>query len=468
MLRDKITENDSENTVSDTVNVISSEDLTLIDNLPSKGFSLFSSKQPLNLVLKTNKHCRQSLFHIALPYLAKDPVCFKQFTFKNRILGKDEPTMKYKKRPDKWRSTLHWGQLKLLECEITLLMIMRAIRAILKSVACKGKSVLVVYAGAAPGEHIPILAEMFPTYDFHCYDPASYCNQLKNYALKSVGRIILTNGYFDKECANKYVERCDNKYENLVFISDIRTADPRIQSDEIVENCIEKDMFRQKEWCLIINPDISMLKFRLPWKKGVTEYLSGKILKQTFAPTTSTESRLIITRDDLNFMRDNGLTKYDNQTYEMQLMYHNTITRSYLYNHPIKNVPGLDHCYDCTSLVLTMKNYYQSSGCNLSDEQLSSKLTEFINGITNNGRDLATRYRPSSTRQKNQFSSRIHIDKNGNDKFQLIQGSRSRNRGRSRGRNRGQGKGRNRGRGKGRGGRSRGRGREWSRNKKTT
>ena len=54
----------------------------------------------------------------------------------------------------------HLGQLKLLLSEVEFL------------TPFYGKQMRVVYAGAAPGVHVPILAEMFSTMHFVLVDPA--------------------------------------------------------------------------------------------------------------------------------------------------------------------------------------------------------------------------------------------------------------------------------------------------------
>eukprot|EP00450_Noctiluca_scintillans_P014418 CAMPEP_0194489566 /NCGR_PEP_ID=MMETSP0253-20130528/9064_1 /TAXON_ID=2966 /ORGANISM="Noctiluca scintillans" /LENGTH=48 /DNA_ID= /DNA_START= /DNA_END= /DNA_ORIENTATION= len=42
-----------------------------------------------------------------------------------------------------------------------------------------------------------------------------------------------------------------------------------------VERCVEQDMTRQRAWVEELRPDLSMLKFRLPWGPGETRYLRG-------------------------------------------------------------------------------------------------------------------------------------------------------------------------------------------------
>lgn len=41
-----------------------------------------------------------------------------------------------------------------------------------------------------------------------------------------------------------------------------------------------------------------MLKFRLPWRPGETEYLAGEVRLQPYAKPRSTETRLLVTVRD--------------------------------------------------------------------------------------------------------------------------------------------------------------------------
>jgi hypothetical protein len=81
---------------------------------------------------------------------------------------------------------IHWGQRKLLMCEIEFL--------------CKhAKSGdTVVYAGAAPGRHILTLAELlFPELDFQLYDPAPF-------NIRPSRNVGIHQECFTRECAQKF------------------------------------------------------------------------------------------------------------------------------------------------------------------------------------------------------------------------------------------------------------------------
>lgn len=159
--------------------------------------------------------------------------------------------------------------------------------------------------------------------------------------------------YFTDEIAKSYSNR-----EDVLFISDIR----RVGFGKNAEKYIIGDMKMQMDWCQIMKPKASMLKFRLPYSAGETEYLSGDVRLQTRGPLTTTETRLIST----DFTK---MTKYNNTEYEEKMFYINTILREWQYysydgkeptNDKCKSnskSEGLDHCFDCALEYLIWKDY---------------------------------------------------------------------------------------------------------------
>ena len=158
----------------------------------------------------------------------------------------------------------------------------------------------VVYAGAAPGCHTPLLADMFPAVDFVLVDPVRFDSRLEGHP-----RVELRRGLFTAEMAAEFAGRDD-----VLFVSDIRT----MPNDDA--HCAA-DMALQQAWVLQIQPLACMLKFRLPWAPGGTEYLDGRVFLQPYAQTRSTESRLIWERGD-------GQRCWDHTEYEEQMFAWNT------------------------------------------------------------------------------------------------------------------------------------------------
>lgn len=120
-------------------------------------------------------------------------------------------------------------------------------------------------------------------------------------------------------------------------------------------------MERQQQWHLLMRPMRSMLKFRLSWCKGITNYLDGDIYLPIWGPTATTESRLI------THAQHGKMKNYDNIKYESQMFHFNTVTRVGRYKHPVGNDvhechvigDGLCHCYDCTAEVTVLMQYLQ-------------------------------------------------------------------------------------------------------------
>lgn len=235
---------------------------------------------------------------------------------------------------------------------------------------------LVVYAGAAPGTHINYLANLFPHVDFLLVDPSDFCarpveedEETTNLADRTPFlssppqvsfrptaatttttiatatatvattattataatkasltrrrlRIRIRQEFFtDDVCRQVLAENRD-----ILFISDIRTADPKVLSVTQVEEAISHDMQLQMGWHRLLNARASMLKFRLPWDGGKTTYLDGDIYLPVWGRETTTECRLVVRRG-----ADTKI--YDNRRYEEQMFYFNRVTRVEYYDH---------------------------------------------------------------------------------------------------------------------------------------
>lgn len=245
------------------------------------------------------------------------------------------PRLKYQPRDHKKevRLNIHVGQRKLLLSEIEFLTFYGHL------------SNTVIYAGAAGGTHIHYLSVLFPDHEFHCWDPAPF-------RLERTPRIHLYNEYFTKHTAKQIAEKYP---KGVLFIGDIRTnaTDLKDGDDGKWDPEIMINMRDQELWISIMKPLMSMIKFRLPYEPGQTEYLDGQIRFQCWAPLNSTETRLIT----------NGSVtrKYDHTQYE-EIMYHfNKVTRGNWFEYPTvlqgPQITGLDHCYDCVAEMYILLQY---------------------------------------------------------------------------------------------------------------
>jgi hypothetical protein len=200
----------------------------------------------------------------------------------------------------------------------------------------------VVYAGAAPGIHIPVLSDMFPSHRFHLYDSSVFHVRATDFILLNKRR------FEDSDCKLWSQQPC-------IFISDIRTLGA--QSPVPDESDVRNDMELQRNWVLKIKPRASMLKFRLPWDKGFSEYLDGELRFQAYAPKRSTETRLWVT-DPASFK----MSQYDHCEYEEKLSHYNQHFRGAL--HPRTRLFNqgrmIDRCGDCAVETLIIKEYIKT------------------------------------------------------------------------------------------------------------
>lgn len=286
-----------------------------------------------------------------------------------RVLPDDFPQEKYRSRgPTESKTTIHFGQRKLHLSEVEFLNIVTS------KLDVKKQKVVMIYAGAAPGVHTKLLSTMFPFVEFVLVDPNPF--KIKN----EPPYITIYNEYFTDEIAHRFRK----EYADYIrlFVSDIRTGDPTTMTPEEVENRVDIDMEWQQDWHKIMEPMLSMFKFRLPYvgddpkRKRTKDYLDGDIQLQIWAPQSSSETRLIVKGDA-------GMKTYDCVKYENQLFRFNIHERVMCYPHDIINIPGIDCCYDCRAEIHVHEEYKKAIS-------KINKLCE-INGITYKGQKIKLR-----------------------------------------------------------------------------
>lgn len=258
-----------------------------------------------------------------------------KYTAKDRLLDLSKQK-KYERRTYEYKPALHWGQLKLFLSEVEFL------TKVYQLASSQSKEIWFVYAGAAPGHHIKFLSELFPTIHFELYDP-------NKFVVKDSVMIKTHVQFFMDDDAKYWAEQKD---KFVVFCSDIRT-------EPATHENIVRNMNMQLEWWKIMNPELSMFKFRLPWELGTTEYPDGEIYIQAYPGPTSSETRLICKKNA-------ELKMYDNTQYEDACFYHNSETRVRKYQTILGNLvlarDGLDMCYDCASFIYIMQEYLKVMG----------------------------------------------------------------------------------------------------------
>jgi hypothetical protein len=279
------------------------------------------------------------------------------FDFKENewlVVGDGCGSQKYFSRADRVKKAVKWGQLKLFTSELQFLNKYWDSDAIPEPI--------IVYVGAAPGNHINFLAQMIPQATFYLYDSQPFDARL---AQRSNVRIA--QRYFQQADVDTFKAFKDR----LFFISDIRSLayEKGFQGIEEYERKNEEmameDMNLQMKWVQELMPVKAHLKFRLPyeykWTDKDTKYvlfLDGDLYKQPWSAPTSTEARLV---PDLSL----PLRNWDFRVYESMMFYHNNVIREHIkFMNPLTNINesictelGLTQDYDSTVFVVTVRDY---------------------------------------------------------------------------------------------------------------
>lgn len=263
---------------------------------------------------------------------------------------------------------LHLGQRKLCMSEVL---------ALNHFLSAADEKCVVVYAGAAAGQHIPFLSRLYPGATFELYDPAPF---------KMVGadpeRLHVHNVFFTDEVAASWAGKCD------VFICDIRLVNPGGGQNNMraFEVQVGADMAAQDRWSRLIRPRLGCcLKFRPPfldeeWSRiqgDTMEYIKGRVMWQCWPPAMSAEGRLIVEAQD---SAAPPMT-YDVRAHENKCYAHNAVTRPWARFADVVPglkdlVPGFDGGFDCTLEALAWKDYCALPGA------LAASVAACMNALT--------------------------------------------------------------------------------------
>jgi len=274
----------------------------------------------------------------------------------NPVLMADTPECLYN-NSDPYSSTMHHGQRKLMCGEIDFL----------TRYAKAGD--MIVYIGAAPGNHIPHLVKMFPGLSWYLIDGAKFKARFD----KSDPVVTVTAMCDDNMISNI---KAGHPEKRILMISDIR-------SDDSQEIDIDRDMESQMRWHLILNPAASSLKFRPTFGKESLhfEYLKGEIHLQTWAPPHSVESRLYVVGTEM--------ATYDSYLIHRQMAYYNQVIRPSKVDFKVTNIKA-DDCHDCALEAYIIRRYLESYFYSKIDR--SSNITDMINAGCNTNYRTFTMY----------------------------------------------------------------------------
>ena len=267
----------------------------------------------------------------------------------------------------------HWGQLKLFATELLFLVNYYDNRVD-----------EVIYIGAAPGEHMVVLADLFPSISFYLYDKSPFDPRLNDKR-----NITIYPRYFSALDMEEW------KDKQCLMICDIRTVTydstkTKLDDMKANEDMVWNDMMLQQRWVETIKPVYALLKFRLPYaepfelEKGRTrEYLDGVVYTQAFCKASSSETRLCVNGLDCN-RRD-----WDILSYERKLFHHNSQVRNKVHKNPFSNDTkhvhydiGLRNDYDSVYLAHATMEYLEKIGQTPNEDNTQKLLEHIISNIS--------------------------------------------------------------------------------------
>lgn len=246
---------------------------------------------------------------------------------------------------------VHYGQIKLFAAEMAFFNMF---------VQDNMDECVIVYAGAASGQHIKPLSELFPNTEFHLYDPAKF-------AIKEEENIHIYNEIFTDEIALQWKNYTE---KDVIFISDVRTSGDTAEEHE---SEVDANMKMQAKWVQIMKPKWASLKFRISYavieRKQSYKYFNGTLIYQAYPKALSMEMRLFLNEEDIQ----NGITyNYNGPLLEKTLFYHNTVIRPDLNRYVniftmddskyMWTGMNLNNGYDCTYLLHVVKHYVEKYG----------------------------------------------------------------------------------------------------------
>lgn len=341
-------------------------------------------------------------------------------------------TLQYSDRASNTPS-LHIGQRKLFISELQFL------------TRYMGQNSIVIYAGAAPGDHIGYLASLFPEMTFILVDPNPFRIYVEDSyevtvsTLADEEQLLDTLGEDPSAMANIYILQSlftqklvdaiadeltalegEGNAKDILLISDIRTSsgDDETPTDlDIVWN-----LAQQYSWIYTLTPRGSLVKFRHPfYNQSIDEfmqllednpqiradieiplefdsefrvdfvqnyvdrrlqYFAGDLNLQAWPGMYSTETRLMTNGQTVSLYSDD---------YEERLFYYNAIDRPYVYHENVNADPeiGFDHCNDCALENLIWTEYLNAK--NIADTVSVKDLVVQLSGPPTNNRKLLFR-----------------------------------------------------------------------------
>ena len=205
---------------------------------------------------------------------------------------------------------------------------------------------IVLYTGSARGSELILLSQMFPSVFFVLYDGTEFDKKLRELPdAFELHKVKVTT-----DVISGLAQRFSKMTERLIFICDM---------DFGIDT--EKDMNLQEEWMRLLNPAMSLLKFRLPRKENML-YPKGVILYDVWSKDDSLDSRILIQNKHI-------LKKisYDSDAYEQSMFFHIKFARPFCYLKESRDMELQQYiyqdnnaycpCYDCIAELKILQEY---------------------------------------------------------------------------------------------------------------
>jgi hypothetical protein len=192
------------------------------------------------------------------------------------------------------------------------------------------------------------------------YDGAKFDKELSRYPNKfELNNVFVTADVMKQERNRRFAK--PEERERLIFISDIRLGG---EDQKTFEEGVTRDMTMQEEWVRILQPNMSLLKFRMSYnlKHGDSiTYTKGDIYYGIWPKETSGETRLLVRKNDIGKTQ-----KYDYKSYEQLMFFHNKYARPYCFGEVRDDTKLQEYvfgknfycpCYDCMSELRALQEY---------------------------------------------------------------------------------------------------------------
>ena len=196
-----------------------------------------------------------------------------------------------------------------------------------------------VMVGAAPGVNMIVLAELYPTIEFYCYDMLpiliSPTEKPKN--------VHVFHEFFLMKNAEQYAKK-----KNILLFCDLRMSSSNTKYTEDTSHI--KSLTLQRDFVTIIKPKAWCVRFAPPKQKKTYEYLDGRCM---LIPYCKTESDITM----LMGQEIKGIF-WEREDYYKRMFYFNIVLREFAaFDNTTVGVKGGDRCADCAIEELAIARF---------------------------------------------------------------------------------------------------------------